>query len=65
MQKVYKLVYDELKHKTDGAYLFVFHGEERWIPRSLCKLYPDDNRVLVQAWFVTKNALEVYIDEES
>ena len=60
-----KLAFDEKVHDTDKAWLLSFDGDEIWIPDSLIKYIDEDTKeVWVADWFVEKEGLEAYIDED-
>lgn len=60
-----KLTFDESVHETDKAYLLSFDGEEIWIPDSLIGYIDEEaNEVWIADWFVNKQGLEAFIDED-
>ena len=55
---------DEIKRETDGAFLFVIDGEEKWVPKSQVA-DPDDYErgdencsVSITEWFANKEGIE-------
>ena len=60
-----KLTFDEKVHETEMAYLLSFDGDEIWIPESLVgDINEDEHEVWVADWFVNKEGLDPFIDEE-
>lgn len=45
----------ELKHETDKAYLLNCEGDEKWIPKGVCRFNPATNTVDIQDWWYGKN----------
>ena len=57
-----ELVYDKIVRdkEHEGAILFEFADEQKWIPRSLCEVDESKGVVDVSSWFVEKEELEGY-----
>ena len=57
-RKYVELDFDELKHETEKAYLFVIDEEEVWIPKSVCEEVDEElNIVEIQEWFAEQEGL--------
>lgn len=59
------IVYDEIIHETDLAYLLSFDGEEKWVPKSVIKdgdlsLLENGDEIFIEKWFCKKEGLEEY-----
>lgn len=51
-----EVAYDEIKHETDKAYLFVIAEENFWIPKSQVK-HLQDNLFVVPRWLAEEKGL--------
>lgn len=49
--------YDEEKHRTEKATLFIIGGKEKWIPNSLIS-DKDDGSIEIPFWFAEHEELE-------
>ena len=52
--------YDEVRHDTDFAVLFIMDGEEQWIPKSLIENISDEDgpgEVTIPEWFARQEGL--------
>jgi hypothetical protein len=43
--KLVDLEYDEIKHETEKAYLFVIDGKDVWLPKSVVQINETDKEV--------------------
>jgi hypothetical protein len=43
--KLVDLEYDEIKHETEKAYLFVIDGKDVWLPKSVVQVNETDKEV--------------------
>jgi len=57
-----RVVFDELRHTGDGAWLLRFDTEETWVPMSQCTLDEDEHVVEMPMWLIKKKGLESYIE---
>jgi hypothetical protein len=57
------VVFDELLHTTEKAYLLSFGDRQVWVPKSISKIevVEHENRVELPAWFVHQESLEYFI----
>lgn len=44
----------ELKAETERAYLLNCEGDDKWIPKGVCRYNPATNTVDIQDWFYGK-----------
>jgi hypothetical protein len=51
-----EVAYDEVRHETDKAYLFVIDTEKIWIPKSQISHMNDDTFVIPR-WLAEENGL--------
>jgi len=47
-------IYAELVTETQGALLLDCEGDEKWIPKSVCRFNPAFNTVDIQEWWYKK-----------
>jgi hypothetical protein len=50
--------YDRIKHVSSAATLFVFNGDDYWIPFSqIVDVYPGDNEALITSWIAKQKGI--------
>ena len=59
MTETIEIGYDEEKHNSGKATLFIIGDEEKWIPNSLIKS-KDEDLIEIPLWFAEKEELEGY-----
>ncbi len=60
MKKI-TLIYDEIKHETDDAYLLVFGDMTCWLPKSQVAIYfRGDNEIEIPLWLAEEKEIEAY-----
>ena len=60
-EQLFTVVYDDLKHETDLAWLLLFDEEEVWLPKSVCEIDEVEFEIEVPEWLVEENELENYV----
>jgi len=56
-----ELKYDDVEHQTEGAVLFIFDDEAKWVPRKLIRSIDYKNHIVeIADWFVEKEGLNCY-----
>lgn len=50
------VAYDEVKHETDKAYLFIISEEEFWIPKSQVR-HMEADLFIIPRWLAEKKGL--------
>ncbi len=52
-----KVSFEEVKHVTDKAYLFIIDAEDIWLPKSQVSIDEDDGVVYVPRWLAEEKEL--------
>lgn len=60
MNDTLDLLFDDLVHETENAWLLQFGDEEVWLPKSQCEIFLGDQVVTVPQWLAEEEGLEGY-----
>lgn len=57
MRELADIDYEDIKHETKKAWLFVINGEDKWIPKSIAEVDEDAKQVTVPMKFAVEEGL--------